>query len=130
MTNSESDRRGFIRVPFKTEVEIEVDTHVIKSDAQINVSMSGLYLPLSSSTPDPGTSCRVVIILKAFDNRLSIEATGKIIRSNPGSLAVEFTGLDIDSYTHLRQLILNNTEDPEKAEQEFIAHWGIKRPAL
>jgi hypothetical protein len=23
-------------------------------------------------------------------------------------------------------LILYNAEDPEKAEQEFIAHWGIR----
>ncbi len=44
------------------------------------------------------------------------------------SLAVEFTELDPDSYNHLRRLILSNAKDPEKAEQEFESHWGIRRP--
>jgi hypothetical protein len=68
-------------------------------------------------------------MLSSFESKLLIEADGKIIRSEPSSLAVEFTRLDLDSYHHLRQLILNNTDDPEKAEQEFSSHWGI-RPRL
>jgi hypothetical protein len=68
-------------------------------------------------------------MLSSFESKLLIEADGNIVRSEPSSLAVEFTRLDLDSYYHLRQLILNNTDDPEKAEQEFSSHWGI-RPRL
>jgi hypothetical protein len=128
MPNELNDRRSFLRIPFKTEVTIETGGILIRSESEINVSMSGLSMPFTGPAPEPGMSCSAAIILKAFENRVAIEAKGKIIRSDGGSLAVEFTELDIDSYNHLRQLILNNSEDTEKAESEFIAHWGI-RPA-
>jgi hypothetical protein len=51
-----------------------------------------------------------------------------VIRSAPGSLAVSFTELELDSYDHLRRLIMNNTDEPERAEREFLSHWGIRRP--
>jgi len=40
---------------------------------------------------------------------------------------VKFIDLDLDSYQHLRQLILNNAEDPGRAELEFIAQWGTRK---
>ena len=118
-------QREFTRVLFKTNVGVFVGERVIWSDEGINISMRGLRL----STPDPappGAQCRVVIRLTADENPAIIEARGKIVRAGTNSLAVEFTELDLNSYHHLRRLILLNTDDPEKAEQEFIAHWGIR----
>lgn len=129
MTDEPVDRRDFLRVPFNTEVEVKAGARVIRSNKGINISMSGLHFSSDEPAAPPGTPCHARVILSAPGHRLAIEADGSIIRSEPGSLTVEFTGLDLDSYHHLRQLILNNTDDPEKAEQEFIAHWGIRRPA-
>jgi hypothetical protein len=129
MPNGASDRRGFIRVPFHTEVEVRAGDRILRSNTEINVSMSGLRMSSADAPPAPGVPCRVSIMLSSFESKLLIEADGKIVRSEPSSLAVEFTRLDLDSYHHLRQLILNNTDDPEKAEQEFSSHWGI-RPRL
>jgi hypothetical protein len=128
MTDQPNEKREFIRVPFNTEVEIEVQGLTIKSRAPIDVSMTGLRLAIEQSVPPAGASCGVKIILAASEPRVIIEAQGAVIRSGPGSLAVTFTELDLDSYHHLRQLILNNTDEPERAEREFISHWGIRRP--
>jgi hypothetical protein len=127
MPNGLNDRRGFLRRPFKTEVTIESGGLLIRSDSEVNVSMSGLSMPFAGgAAPEHGAPCSASITLKAFENRILIEAKGKIIRSDRRNLAVEFTELDVDSYNHLRQLILNNSEDPERAEAEFSAHWGIR----
>lgn len=125
MDSQPSDRRGFVRVPFNTDTEILVDQRVIRSSEGIDVSMSGLRLT-SSETVNPGTDCQVKIILQTPDNRLIIEAKGTVIRSAAGTVGIQFTELDLDSYLHLRQLILYNTEEPEKAEQQFSSHWGIR----
>jgi hypothetical protein len=124
------ERREFIRIPFNTEVEIDVGGRVIRSNKGINISMSGIHLSTDDSAPSRGTICRVSITLHALENRVTIEAGGKISRSVPGSLAIEFTELEVDSYHHLRRLILLNADEPEKAEQEFIAHWGIRPRAF
>ncbi len=128
MIGRKDDRRGFVRVPFNTEVEVEAQGTIIRSREEIDLSMSGIRLNTNEAIPSPGSTCRVKIILQASDNRVSLGAHGKVVRSAPGSLAVEFSDLDLDSYHHLRNLILNNTDEPEKAEREFTSHWGIRPP--
>jgi hypothetical protein len=122
------DQREFSRVLFKTNVGVFVGERVIWSDEGINIGMRGLRLSTSEPAP-PGAQCRVVIRLNTDNDPTIIEAKGKIVRAGTNSLAVEFTELDLNSYHHLRRLILLNAEDPEKAEREFVAHWGIRRAA-
>ncbi|HEY6012045.1 MAG TPA: PilZ domain-containing protein [Nitrospirota bacterium] len=122
------DRRGFVRVPFNTDVEVDVQGRKIRSCEGVNISMSGIRIGTTEEIPPQGTPCRVHIFLQASDKRVSLRANGKVVRSAAGGLAVEFADIDLDSYHHLRNLILNNTDDPEKAEKEFTTHWGIRRP--
>jgi hypothetical protein len=126
MTAQQEERRGFVRVPFNTEVVIEGEGKTIQSREGINLSMSGIRILTSDSIPPPGSPCQVKILLQAAESRLPIEARGMVVRSEPGFLAVQFTELDLDGYHHLRQIILNNTDEPEKAEREFATHWGIR----
>lgn len=128
MAGSTKERRGFTRIPFHTDVEILAGDQIHCSSNGIDISMSGLRITAKGTLPAEGAPCIAKITLKASDNWILIEAKGSVIRSEPGDLAVRFTELDIDSYQHLKQLILNNTDEPELAEQEFAAHWGI-RPA-
>lgn len=120
------ERRGFVRVPFNTEVIVEGEGKTVQSREGINVSMSGIRLLTSAPIPAPGSPCRVQILLQASESRFPIEARGMVVRSEPGVLAVQFTEIDLDGYHHLRQIILNNTDEPEKAEKEFATHWGIR----
>jgi hypothetical protein len=129
MIERPADHREFIRILFKTDVEVFVEGRVLRSDQGVNISMRGMHFSVVDPAL-PGAPCRVVVRLNNDDLPMIIEAKGKIVRSEPGNLAVEFTELDLDGYHHLRQLILLNADDPEKAEQEFTAHWGIRRPAL
>jgi hypothetical protein len=122
------DKREFIRVPFTTEVEIQAGDRTIGSTSGIDISLSGLRLSTDRAVPPAGTPCEARIILHAFEERVVIQAKGTVIRIGPGWVAVEFTELDLDSYHHLRQLVLNNAADPERADREFAAHWGIRRP--
>jgi hypothetical protein len=122
------EKRGFIRVPFKTDVEVRVQGRSIRSQGGLNISMSGIRLSTGEVLPPPETPCQVTIMLGTSEEPVIIEAKGKTIRSQAGSLAVEFSELELDSYHHLQQLIINNADDPKSAEQEFLAHWGIRLP--
>jgi len=123
-----TEKRGFTRVPFNTKVEVRAVDRTIRSQEGINISMSGIRLSTREVIPPAEALCEVTIILGESENPLTINAKGKMARSQAGSLAVEFTELDIDSYHHLRQLIVINADDPKRAEQEFSAHWGIRPP--
>jgi hypothetical protein len=122
------EKREFVRVPFTTKAEIQIGDLSIRSSSGINISLNGLRLATEQSVADEGDACIIKIILKAFDHHVIIEAQGQVARTGPGYLAVVFTELDPDSYLHLRQLIINNADDPLRAEEEFDTHWGIRRP--
>jgi hypothetical protein len=126
--NLMSEKREFIRVPFSTRVEIVAQDKTFASEIGIDISMTGVRVAVGVPVPAAGTPCSVNIILASSDPRVVIEARGTVIRSAPGSLAVSFTELELDSYDHLRRLIMNNTDEPERAEREFLSHWGIRRP--
>jgi len=131
MTGQRDERRSFVRVPFNTEVVITAGNWALRTQAGIDISMNGIHLTglvrTDDARPLPGTSCRISIHLQATGHRLVIEAEGRIIRSEPGDLAVEFIEIELDSYQHLRQLILNNARDPDGAEKQFNEHHGIRR---
>ncbi len=128
MVSQLTEKRGFSRVPFNTEVEVRAEGRSIRSQEGIDVSMSGIRLSTREAIPPAGAPCQVTIVLGESENPVIIGAKGKMVRSQEGSLAVEFIELDIDSYQHLQQLIVSNAEDHERAEQEFAAHWGIRKP--
>ncbi len=128
MAADEKDKRDFIRVPLKTEVAVRTGGRVIRAAVDLNLSMNGIAFRTDQAVPAEGAACTVQIFLTGLEQRIAIEAEGAVVRTVPGSLAVEFTELDLDSYHHLRRLILSNTNDPDRAEREFEAHWGIRRP--
>lgn len=128
MTTPANERREFIRVPFRTEIEIHTPSRTIRSRSSLDISMNGLRTEADGPAPEPGTPCHVRITLSRDEPRVSITVKGLIVRAEPGTLAIHFTDIDVASYPHLQQLILNNATDPERAEQEFSTHWGIRKP--
>ena len=122
------EKREFLRVSFTTEVEVRTDDRTFGSSSGINISLNGLKLATDQPVPEEGSPCSVKIMLRAFEHQVVIETHGRVARSGQGTLAVEFIDLDLDSYHHLRQLIISNADDPGRAEREFDAHWGIRRP--
>jgi hypothetical protein len=126
MTKPENEKREFVRVPFSIGTTIRTSDRTIWSGNTLDVSMNGLRVATTENVSPEGTFCEVEIVLAEAPDPVIIEARGSIVRSMPGTLAVHFSEVDIDSYEHLRQLILNNSEDPERAEKEFGAHLGIR----
>lgn len=128
MKDPDQDRRSFTRIPFHTQAEIRTGSRIIRSSNGIDVSMNGMRMETPDAVPAEGAPCSVTITLRAAEEQVRIEAQGHIVRSRGGTMAVRFNEIDLDSYTHLRQLILSNTDEPERAEREFNAHWGIRKP--
>jgi len=126
MKKPENEKREFVRVPFTIGTTVRTADRTIRSSKTLDVSMSGLRVETTETVPREGTFCEVEIVLVEAPEPVIIEARGSIVRSEPGTVAVHFSEVDVDSYEHLRQLILNNSDDPERAEKEFGAHWGIR----
>jgi len=118
------DPRTFTRIALERGAVVLIE-HRASFTAEItNLSMSGMLLKTQEHL-EPGTECRISIPLAA-DGELRIEALATIVRTCPGGFAIQFSTLmGIESYGHLRSLLLYNASQPEELEAEFKSHSGI-----
>jgi hypothetical protein len=125
----EEERRDFMRVPFQTATTVRTQDRTLWSSNTLDLSMNGIRIGTDEAPPPPGTLCEIEVVLSEDDPPVIIEARGTVVRSAPGTLAVRFDEVDFDSYLHLRQIVMHNADDPDRAEQQLRQHWGIRRPA-
>lgn len=116
------NHRKFTRVHSHIPVDVEAGDNVV-SGAVRDVSFEGLWLPTGEPVSE-GTLCRVTIHLS---ESIKIRADGVVVRSEPGGIAVQFLELrDLESYGHLRNLILYNSHETEAVEEEFDRHLRLR----
>jgi hypothetical protein len=62
------------------------------------------------------------------DGEIEIEVEGVVVHSYAEGTAIQFSKiLGVDSYEHLRNLVLYNAADTEQVEDEFRTHIGLKK---
>jgi len=121
----DSEKREFTRVPISFQVHISVGGRALPDCTIRDLSMKGM-LVLSEDRFPLGTPCEAVISL--IEGEVEIHTSGTVAAAHPQGFGVEFTTIDgLESYIHLRNLVLFNTEDVEKVEEEFQTHAGIRR---
>lgn len=109
-----NDRRKKIRVDFKTEIVIQTETkefHVTGSSKDLSVS--GIYVQTEQSIP-PDTDCQVKIMLSGMKEPLILNMEGRVVRSGETGIAVSFRSMDLDSYTHLKNIVKYNVDNPDE----------------
>jgi hypothetical protein len=112
------NHRKFTRVSPHLSVDVVAEGKTVSGEVR-DISFEGLWLPtavpLSEQVP-----CRVTIHLA---ETIKISADGVVVRSESDGFAVQFVELlDLESYGHLRNLILYNTLDTATVEEEFDRH--------
>jgi len=120
------NRRDFTRVTAGVDVEIiSGDTTI--SGLVHDVSLNGIFVQCSTPLPE-GSHCRVNIILQGTQAPLRVSEKGTVTRSEKAGMAIEFDEIDVDSFAHLRNLVLFNAPDAEAVEEEFDESIGIRHP--
>ncbi len=121
--------REFTRVAARIETEARIASgEIIITGQTRDVSMKSIYIPCDRQIP-VGTECEVRLVIGRIEDPVCIEAKGKIVRSDPDGVAIEFIEMDLDSYNHIHNLVLYNSTglNPDQIERERKNHLGLKR---
>jgi len=117
LTEDQMERRKNRRVPFQVEATVQIGQSSIKGTVD-NLSMKGMFLAtketLSGSSP-----LEISIILSGSSSLLSMRLKGRVVRQTEVGIAIEFHEMDLDSFTHLRNIIAQNCDDPDAAYEEY-----------
>lgn len=124
--NDYSVKREFTRVPihiwgtFREGGQERVTAEISQ------ISLRGCYACTFDTLP-AGTELNLTLFTEDDTHALHIEVAARIVRSDDNGMGVEFTEMPLESYDHLRKMVLLNSNEPEKVEREFRTHIGLKR---
>ena len=95
--------------------------------AEINsLSLRGCYASTFEALP-AGEVHRLMLFTDDDSRALRITVLARIVRSDQDGMGIEFTEMPLESYDHLKKMVLMNATDPGRVEQEFRDHIGLKR---
>lgn len=122
---TETEKREFTRVPIRFQVRWAAAGGPLREGTVKDLSMKGM-LVLATERFEVGTPCEAVLSL--VEGEVEIKVSGLVAAHHPDGFGMEFTTIDgLESYIHLRNLVLFNTGDVERVEEEFRTHSGIRR---
>jgi hypothetical protein len=115
------ERRKKTRVQFTTQVIVKTEESEIVTEANSeDISIKGIFVNTEKKIP-AGTSCDVKILLTGTSTRLALNIKGVITRQDETGLGIVFDSMDLDSYIHLKNIVLYNASDPEDIEREMFS---------
>lgn len=115
------ERRKKTRVHFATLVTVKTDTSEIVTDANSeDISMKGVFVRTDQEIP-VGTPCDMEILLTGTSRRLALNIKGVITRQDSSGLGIAFDSMDLDSYVHLKNILLYNASDSEEIRREMFS---------
>lgn len=106
-----SERRNGVRVDFATKVSITVGFKQTKyaGDSR-DISLRGVFLN-TDDILEMNTDCGIEIRLPGAQEDIVISLKGHIVRKEEAGYAIYFDSVDLDSYTHLKNIIKYNSPD-------------------
>lgn len=109
----ESEKRSKPRVHYKTDILVKLDKFEVRSLGNSrDLSLNGIFVKADDDIP-VGTECTVEISLSGTTERLPLKIQGTVVRKETSGVGISFNSMDIDSYTHLKNLVRYNSEDPD-----------------
>jgi len=109
--------RRFIRVHFNQEVRLDFDGQAYERQPVCNLSLGG-FCVRGHFEQQIGDICTVAL-KEAAGMPVNFQAQGKVVWIGSGSMAVEFTAMNHDSFLFLQTALLYQAEDPLLLGTEF-----------
>lgn len=120
----EKELRKYTRITMRVSVEAErVSDQVTRSGNTECVSMNGLFIECDAPFL-LGAECVIKVFVDGPESDILVHAKAKVSFVNEHGMAVEMMShLGMDSYNHLRNLVLYNADDAaEIVETEITRH--------
>lgn len=112
--------RKFSRVPFHVKATATVNGRSFHGKVS-NLSMNGMFLETPERLPE-GDVAELTIRLEGTDPEIAVVFTGRVTRITDDGIGFHFEKIDLDSYTHLRNIIAYNIADAEKVMDEIFTN--------
>lgn len=119
--NEHDERRLHVRVPFHATIDLDFRARRYQGCETENLSTTGV-LVLGISDRQLGESCDLILHLTGSSDNLALTMRGEVAHLEENGIGIHFSGMDLDSYTHLRNIIYYNADDPDSLDEIPFDH--------
>jgi Tfp pilus assembly protein PilZ len=122
------NNREFTRVPIKVEATLRFEGLTINKVVTQDLSMKGLFVLTEESLP-VGSQCEISLSLPDQSDSLKLNLKGVVQRNADAGVGVKFTEIELESYSHLKNLVMLNAagSNVDSVEREIEGHIGLKK---
>lgn len=100
------ERRTTQRVQLHAVVNIKIDDQLLAAGTDLrDISLDGININIQQQVP-LNRICDLEIVITGPSSDLKLRTKGRILRQDANGAAVKFTELDIDTYLHLKNIVL------------------------
>ncbi len=113
------EKRRFKRVLFRTEAIVQYGDQTFTGEVA-DLSLRGMLVKSSRMIP-LGETVKAKILLSGSTSELSIQVDGTVVRHQEREgFGIQFHEMDVDSFVHLRNVVIYNSGDPAQVMEEFM----------
>lgn len=114
------EKRHFRRVFFRTEAIVHHGDKTFTGEVS-DLSLRGMFVKSPHGIP-LGESVKAKILLSGSTSELSIQVDGTVVRhQGEDGVGIEFHEMDVDSFVHLRNVVIYNSGDATQVMDEFMS---------
>lgn len=122
------EKRNFTRIIFRTDATVVVNVDERVAGEVENLSMNGMFLRTPGRIPTNAVA-DIRIVLSGSFPEIALNLKGRALRYEEDGIAVQFDEMDLDSFTHLKNIIAYNKGDDADVTEEFSGLLRRKRPS-
>jgi hypothetical protein len=108
------------RVPFQTIIGLDFPNQSHAECESQDLSLKGVFVH-GVTGHQPGEKCLVSLRLAGSASRITLEMQGTVVRTEKAGLALHFDEMDLDTFSHLKNILYYNSENPDTLDEEFSA---------
>lgn len=126
MSDLIDDRRNFSRVHIEAGVSLELPDGTTAVGQATDLSMNGIAFRCAVAV-EAGTTGNLALVYGQTPDAIVVRARARVAWCRDGCVGVQLVEVDLDSYHHLRHLVIYNADELGRVQQELDAHVGLKR---
>jgi len=111
-------KRNFSRIVCKMKGSVKLDNLLVVDANTMNISLNGALFELADHfVLKKGDNCQLSLILP--DSDITLQFKTEIIHYTGKKVGVKFLPTDAETRSHLKDLMVGRTSDPERMEREL-----------
>ncbi|MBU1196460.1 MAG: PilZ domain-containing protein [Proteobacteria bacterium] len=112
-----NEKRKHPRVGFTTQIKIELEADgkkILLEGNTRDLSLKGVFLNADIDVLPVGTACNLNVYLSGGIDEIVLNIKGSVARSTDAGMGISFDSMDVDTYSHLKNIVYyNSVDDPE-----------------